>query len=559
LNHRRWHLLPPAPRDYLNGAGFPPLVVQLLFNRGITSPSQVESFLGTDQTLLADPFLLGDMSRAVSRLYQALLSGETIAIYGDYDLDGIAATAILVQGLTCLDGRAVPYIPHRLAEGYGLKTVALERLSQQGVSLVVTVDCGITAVSQVERAHKCGLDVIVTDHHTPPSDLPPALALINPRLSGSAYPAGDLAGAGVAFKLLQALFQSLGREKELAGFFDLAALGTIADIAPLLGENRYLVKRGLEQINASPRPGLKSMISRAGLNGGNISAENVSWILAPRLNAAGRMAHALTGYKLLITESPEEAEELSSWLEQKNSERQRMTQKALGRAREQVSVQNRLPLLFAGDSEFAGGILGLVAGRLSEEFYRPVVVVRIGEKLSSASCRSIPEFNITMALNQCRHMLTEFGGHSQAAGFTLPTRNLSYLKETLLGLAQEALAGVELKPSLEIDAEVDLSHLSGGAFREIQTLAPFGQGNRQPALLSRGVTVKDCTTMGNDGGHLRLKLEQGGSRWQAVAFGFGDCHSEITSQLDIVYNLELDWWGGEGKLRLNILDFAPAG
>jgi len=560
LNHRRWHMLPPIPRDYLDGAaGLSPLVTQLLFNRGIITPSQVRSFLGTDESLLADPFLLTDMSRAVSRLYRALLSGETIAVYGDYDVDGITATAILVKGFSCLGSQAVPYIPHRLAEGYGLKSAALEQLREQGISLVVTVDCGITAVSQVEKAGRRGLDIIITDHHTPPVDLPPALALINPRLSGSAYPCKDLTGAGVAFKLLQALFQSLGRESELDGLFDLVALGTIADIAPLFGENRYLVKRGLEQINAAPRLGLRQMIAQTGLNDGQISAENVSWLLAPRLNAAGRMAHALTSYNLLMTESPEEAVELSLWLEKKNTERQRLTLKTLASAREQVMEQGQLPLLFASDRDYAGGILGLVAGRLSEEFYRPAVVVRIGEKLSSGSCRSIPEFNIALALTQCRHLLTEFGGHSQAAGFTLPTRDLPRLKEELLKLAGEALEGVELVPSLEIDAEVDLSHLNGSAFREMQTLAPFGQGNRMPVLLSRRVDVVNCVTMGNDGGHLRLKLKQGGREWNAVAFGFGDCLSEVSSRLDIVYNLEIDWWGGEGKLRLTILDFAPAG
>lgn len=555
-----WHLLPPAPRDYLDGApGISPLVAQLLFNRGIRSPSQVRSFLSTDQSEMADPFLLPDMPRAVSRLYQALLSGETIAVYGDYDLDGIAATAILVKGLSCLGSQAVPYIPHRLAEGYGLKTAALARLREQGVSLVVTVDCGITAVSQVKKASRLGLDIIVTDHHAPPPDLPPALALVSPRLPESAYPFTELTGAGVAFKLLQAVFQSLGREKELDGLFDLVALGTIADIAPLLGENRYLVKRGLERINTAPHPGLKQLIVQAGLDGSRISAENISWLLAPRLNAAGRMAHALTSYKLLLTESPPEAAELSRWLEQKNAERQRLTLKALARAREQVMAQGELPLLFAGDGDFAGGILGLVAGRLSEEFYRPAVVVRLGEKLSRGSCRSIPEFNIILALSQCRHLLTEFGGHSQAAGFNLLTRNLPRLKEELLRLAAEALAGVELLPRLKIDAEVDLSRLNGSAFREMQALAPFGQGNPLPVLLSRGVVVLDCVTMGSDGAHLRLKLKQGGKTWEAVAFGFGDYRGEVSSPIDIVYNLEIDWWGGEGRLRLNILDFAVAG
>ncbi|MFH0941944.1 MAG: single-stranded-DNA-specific exonuclease RecJ [Chloroflexota bacterium] len=559
MNHRHWHLLPPSPGDFFDGAsGLSPLLAQLLYNRGI-SPSSLRSFLKPDRDQLGDPFLLPGVPQAVARLYQALLSGETIAVYGDYDVDGITATAIMVTGLARLGSQAVPYIPHRLAEGYGLRTAALEQLKQQGVGLVVSVDCGITAFEPVAKARRWGLDIIITDHHVPLPELPPALALVNPRLPGSAYPFTGLTGAGVAFKLLQALFQSLGRENEMDDFFDLVALGTIADIAPLLGENRYLVRRGLEQISRAPRLGLGQIISRAGLDANQISAENVSWTIAPRLNAAGRLAHALTSYKLLITESPEEAAELGLWLEQKNTERQRLQTRALARAREQVLAQGSLPLLFCGDGDFAGGILGLVAGRLAEEFYRPAVVVKVGEKLSSGSCRSIPEFNIVQALGQCRSLLTEFGGHSQAAGFTLPTRSLPRFQEMLLELAAKALTGVELRPRLDIDAEVSLSHISGGAFREMQALAPFGQGNPLPTLLSRDVKVLDCVTMGSDGGHLRLKLEQGNKSWTGVAFGFGDCLGEVSSRLDIVYNLEMDWWGGEGKLRLNILDFAPAG
>lgn len=550
--------MPLAPSDYLAGdSGFSPLVAQLLYNRGI-SPSGIASFLKPEHDLLGDPFLLSGMAQAVARLYRALLSGETIAIYGDYDVDGITATAILVTGLARLGCQAVPYIPHRIAEGYGLRTAALEQLKQQGVGLVVSVDCGITAIEPVAKARRRGLDIIVTDHHVPMPELPPALAIINPRLPGSAYPFTGLTGAGVAFKLLQALFFSLGRESEIESFYDLAALGTVADIAPLLGENRYLVRRGLEQICRSPRLGLSQIISRAGLDASNISAENISWTIAPRLNAAGRLAHALTSYKLLITESSQEAEEVGLWLEQKNSERQRLQTKALARAKEQVAEQGSQPLLFCGDSDFDGGIVGLVAGRLADEFYRPAVVVKVGEKVSTGSCRSIPEFNIALALTECRSMLTEFGGHSQAAGFTLPTRSLPRLRETLLELAAKALTGVDLKPRLDIDAEVSLSNISGSAFREMQALAPFGQGNPVPVLLSRGVKVADCVAMGNGGSHLRLKLAQGNKIWPGVAFGFGECLGEVASHIDVVYNLEIDWWGGEGKLRLNILDFAPA-
>ncbi|MFC1870408.1 single-stranded-DNA-specific exonuclease RecJ [Chloroflexota bacterium] len=558
MNRRRWHLLPPAPDQFLaNTPGFSPLIAQLLYNRGLAEPSQVESFITADERLQGDPFLLPDMPQAVSRVYQALLSGEGIAIYGDFDADGISATALLVQGLAGLGGKAIPYIPNRLTEGYGLKTAALEKLYQQGISLVISVDCGITAVSEVKRARKMGLDIIITDHHVPLDVMPPARAVVDPKRTDSTYPFSELTGAGVALKLLQALLQGVAKEGQMDELLDLVALGTVADVAPLLGENRYLVKQGLKLINAVPRLGLREMITQAGLSAGSLNAESISWTLAPRLNAAGRLAHAMTSYKLLMTDSPQEARDLSIWLEQKNKERQQLTTRILAQAREQVLSQGDSPLLVARSSEFPAGINGLVAGRLTEEFYRPTVVVKTGEEISSGSCRSIPEFNIIFALNQCHHLLTHFGGHSQAAGFSLPTRNLPRLLETLLQMAAAELAAVELRPRLDIDVEVTLSELGGDTFRVMQKLAPFGRGNPVPTFLSRVVEVVDCRLMGGNGEHLRLKLKHGGLVWDGVCFGLGSCRGEVSSHLDIAYNLEIDRWGGGEKLRLNILDFMP--
>ena len=558
MKHYRWNVLPAAPdRYFADVPGFPPLVAQLLYNRGLITPTQIESFLAADKCQLGDPFLLPDMHRAIARIYRALLSGENIAVYGDFDADGITATALLVQGLTWLGGKAIPYIPHRLTEGYGLRTTALENLYQQGISLVITVDCGITALSQIKKARRMGLDIIVTDHHTPLPETPPAVALVCPKLPGSAYPFSDLTGAGVAFKLLQALLESLGKEKQLDEVMDLVALGTIADMAPLLGENRYLIKQGLKLINTSPRLGMREMITQRGLNLGYLDTDTISWVLAPRLNAAGRLAHAMASYQLLMTESAQEAQEITKWLEQKNSERQKLTEKALVRAREQVLARGILPLLIASDRDYPVGIMGLVAGRLSEEFYRPAIVIRTGVEVSSGSCRSIPEFNIIDALSQQRKLLSDFGGHSQAAGFTLPTKNLPRLEKALLDLATTELTGVELQPRLDIEAEVSLPDLSGETIRAIQQLAPFGRGNPLPTFLSHKVEVIDCSTMGNNGGHLRLKLRQGDKVWYAVAFGWGNCLGEVASPLDIVYNLEVDRWAGEERLRLNILDFAP--
>ena len=558
MNHSRWNILPPVPDEYLvDTSGLAPLIAQLLYNRGLTEPSQIESFIAADERLLGDPFLLPDMPRAVARIYQALLSGESIAIYGDFDVDGITATALLVQGLTSLGGKAIPYIPHRLTEGYGLRTAALENLYRRGISLIITVDCGITALPQVKKAQRMGLDIIITDHHTPLPEIPPALALVNPKLPNSTYPFSQLTGVGVALKLLQALFRGIGKEEQLDELMDLVALGTIADMAPLLGENRYLVKQGLKLINSDPRLGVKQMITQSGLTLGSLDAGSISWVLAPRLNAAGRLAHAMSSYKLLMTDLPREAQGLSIWLEQKNVERQRLTEKALAKARQQVLAQGISTLLIASDKDYPAGIIGLVASKLSEEFYRPAIVIRTGERVSSGSCRSIPEFNIILALNQCHSLLLEFGGHSQAAGFILPTKNLPRLEQTLSQLATTELAGVELRPRLDIDAEATLPDLSGKTWRAIQQLAPFGQGNPAPTFLSRQVEVIDCGTIGSNGGHLRLKLKQGGTVWDGVAFGLGNYLAEVSSPLDIVYNLEIDRWRGEERLRLNILDFAP--
>jgi len=559
LNHSRWNLLPSVPDKHLaNASGFSPLVAQLLYNRGLVNPSQLELFVAADKRLSGNPFLLPDIHQAVARIYQALLSGENIAVYGDFDADGITATALLVRGLSALGGKTIPYIPHRLTEGYGLKTAALENLYRQGISLVITVDCGITALSQVKKAKRMGLDIIITDHHTPPAVIPPAIAIVDPKLPNSNYTFSELAGVGVALKLLQALFQSIGKEEQVEELTDLVALGTVADMVPLLGENRYLVKQGLKLINATPRLGVREMLTQAGLPIGGLDTDSISWVIAPRLNAAGRLEHAMTSYELLTTDSPEEAHTLTMWLEGKNAERQRLTDKVLAKAREQVLAQGISPLLIASDSDYPAGIAGLVASKLSGEFYRPAIVIKTGEVVSSGSCRSIPEFNIILALNQCRHLLSQFGGHSRAAGFTLLTKNLARLRQALLPLAANQLAGVDLRPHLDIDAEVTLPDLTGDTFPTIQQLAPFGQGNPLPTFLSRRVEVIDCRTMGTNGEHLRMKLKQGGTIWDGVGFGMGNFLSEASSPLDIVYNLEIDRWGGKERLRLNILDFAPS-
>ena len=559
MNHKRWHILPAVPRGHpLGKCGLSPLITQILFNRGLADATQVEPFLRVDKSLSPDPFLLPDMEMAVTRIYRAVLGGEKIAIYGDFDADGITSTAVLVQGLRAFNVEAIPYIPHRINEGHGLKITAVENLKKEGVSLIITTDCGITGVNPVKKASRLGIDVIITDHHTPTEELPPAFAVVNPKIVGSRYPFVELAGVGVAYKLLQALLASVSKESQLEEVVDLVALGTVADMTPLLGENRYLVCQGLKRMNATPRLGLTELLTKAGLTTGALTSENITWTIAPRLNTASRMDHALPSYELLMTDSAARAGELTAWLEQKNTERQQITTRATSVAREQVLAGKLESLIMVRADDFSSGISGLVANKLSDEFYRPSVVVRTGKKISTGSCRSIPEFNLINALTKCRELFIEFGGHAGAAGFMILTHNLPLLQERLIKLAETELAGVDLRPKIDIDAEVTLKELAGSAYRAIQQLAPFGQANPQPTFVSRNVKVVSHRTMGSDNGHLRLKLEQNGMVWDAVAFGFGANQSEMSDPLDIVYNLELDQWNGKSTLRLNVIDFAKA-
>jgi len=559
VSRTHWKLLPPLPAEQITTAGIHPLVLQLLHNRGVTQASQFESFLRADKVLQGDPFLLPDMPQAVGRIYRALLSGEKIAIYGDFDADGISATALLVQGLSALGGRVIPYIPHRLQEGYGLKVAALEKLRKRGVTLVITVDCGITAASEVKEARKIGLDIIITDHHLPTTSLPSAIAVIDPKRTDSIYPSPELAGVGVAFKLLQALLWRGGREAMLTDFLDLVALGTVTDMAPLIGENRYLVKSGLKVLNTTSRLGIMEMIGCAGLEPGNIETNTISWILGPRLNAAGRIDHAITGYRLLVTHLPEEAHRLALELEEKNIQRQQMTNEVFQEVKENlITTGTELPLLIAKGESYPPGVIGIVAGKLSEEFYRPVVLVKLGQEVCRGSARSIPEFDLITALKECSDLLSRFGGHSMAAGFALPLQNLSLFEQRLLDLATQELSGVDLRPHLLIDAEVPLSVFAGDVFQSIQQLAPFGCGNQVPTFLSRNVKTVEVRNLGNQEEHLWLKLRQGDATWQAIGFKLGSLAPQISSYLDIVYNLEVDRWNGEEVLRLNLLDLAPS-
>ncbi|MFQ5875474.1 MAG: single-stranded-DNA-specific exonuclease RecJ, partial [Dehalococcoidia bacterium] len=556
---RRWVLCPSPPPAYLQTfRGVPRVAAYLAYNRGIATPAQLRSFLTPDSSLLSDPLCLPDMDSALERLERAIRKGELIAIYGDFDADGVTATALLHEGFTKLGGRTTPYIPHRTEEGHGLSLQGLASLRDLGAGLIVTADCGISSFDEVEAAREMGIDVVITDHHSPPPKIPRALAVVNPKREGSEYSFQHLAAVGVAYKLVQALRGAMEKPEDESPL-DLVALGTVADIAPLDGENRYLVKRGIEVLNDTARPGIREMVSVAGLALGELDTESISYALGPRINAAGRVDHAMTSYRLLTATSTAEARPLAEELDLRNRERQRQSADVLERATQQViKGQRDQPLIMVGAEDYPPGVVGPAAGKLVEEFYRPAIVVSLGKEVSRASARSIPEFDIIGALRRCQDLFLRFGGHSQAAGFVIASENLEPLRKRLLSIAEEKLAGLELAPSIRIDAELSLRDLKGRLIKLIGLLAPFGYGNPHPIFLSRGVRVVDVRLLGEEGQHLKLKVRDDPAVWDTIGFGLGSRANDLPPSLDIVYRLKTDRWMGHGALQLEILDTAPS-
>jgi single-stranded-DNA-specific exonuclease len=563
---RNWKLKPVAPADFLARlaeAGYSPLKAQLLYNRQLTAPDQIEGFFSSGYSSLSDPFLIKDMDRAVERVKLALAKSERVAIYGDFDADGVTACSLLVQYFRAAGGDVVPRIPHRVDEGYGLNPSALQRLADQGVRLVITVDCGISNLEEARLARQLGLDLIITDHHRPPEELPPAEAILNVRQPGDQYPYKGLAGVGVAFQLVRALSQAEVKTNGLKprDLLDLVALGTVADIAPLTGENRVLVAAGLKALNKTNRPGILALLEVAGLTPGQLDASAIGFGLAPRINAAGRIDDAIIAYELLLTDDLERARELAKNLSQKNKERQQKLALILEEARRRVYAENlhqKHKLLVLSGAEWAAGIVGLVAGRLADEFNRPVVVLEQGPEFSKGSARSIPEFNIIEALSECHNLLVRYGGHRQAAGFTIETARLGEFTQKLQLLAEQRLQPGMLQPQLEIDAEIRLDQLAS-AYEESLALAPFGSENPAPVFVSYGLYIKEIRPVGVEGAHLRLKLFDpvAGRIVEAIAFREGARAADLRSakRLDVVYTIESNEWQGLRSLQLRLLDF----
>jgi single-stranded-DNA-specific exonuclease len=568
-----WDIAPRARGEHLRRyKGMSPLLAQVLYNRGFTTPEEATRFLHADDP--ANGQMLGfkgkklAIDQALARIRRAIKSGERIVIYGDFDADGVTSTALLVQVLKALGANVAPYIPHRVDEGYGLNAEALLKLARTGAKLVITVDCGIRSVEEVEDGKACGLDIIVTDHHSLGPDLPKAFSVINPKCDDCEYTEDMLAGVGVAYRLAEALLTIEGnarRNKPLPtsdDLLDLVAIGTVADLAPLdRPENRALVRRGLDILNNTKRPGIRALMEVAGLRSGTILAMHIGFALGPRINAAGRLDSADTALDLLLTEDESEAIGLAQKLQSLNAQRQELTRNAQEVIRQQLESDGLLdaPLIFAGDSDFKPGIVGLVAGRLTEEFYRPTVVMEYGEEESRASCRSIPEFDITSALDKCAGLLVRHGGHAQAAGFTVKNENIPALKAQLMDLAHGALHGQELKPRLEIDAVVSAESLSIELAEELKALEPTGHHNATPILVSRGLRVSEMRTVGKESNHLKLKFARIGQQpLDAIGFNLADYQPKPDDCVDVVYELEINEWNGKRGVQLRMEDIRPA-
>ncbi len=560
----KWQLYPPVPEAHL--ASFPdlsPLLVQCMYNRGLTTPDEARLFL-SGECQEGDPFQLRGISEAVTRIRQAIRTDELIAVYGDFDADGITGTVLLTETLSSLGGRVIAYIPHRTDEGYGLHEDALEKLLNRGVSLVVTVDCGARALREAKYARSLGLDIIITDHHSLLEEFPAAVAVIDTKRPDCSYPFKPFSGVGIAFKLAQALL-SVNRQVRMPAvhspaheeqLLDLVALGTVADLSPLIGENRSLVKRGLAELSHPRRVGISALMEQAQVKPEGVTAATISYVLGPRLNAAGRIDHAMLSYHLLSTSSPSRAQELAEVLEERNRERRRMMLATSEKARLQIADQEDEPLLFATGEGYPLGVIGLVAQRLCNDFYRPAVVVDIGDEESVASARSIEEFDITAALDECASLLKKHGGHARAAGFRVSNENLPALKQALRTIASEQLAGLELLPTLHIDAEIPLNNLKPKTFSITRQLEPLGEGNPEPLLLSPRVEVRESRVVGHD--HLKLTLCDGQVVWDGIAFGMGQQATTLPPRIDIVYAPQIRTWNDEEQLQLRIEDLRPS-
>ncbi len=591
-----WQIAKKLPQKIINQfAEYSPIVLQLLYNRNIISPkgcenqrfykvesqkSKVEKFLNPNYDKdLYDPFLIKGMDKAVYRIQEAIKDKQKIAVFGDYDADGVCASALLYEVFKFLGLDPYVYIPHREKEGYGLNIKAIEKLAKNNIDLIITCDCGVRDIKEIKKANNLGIDVIVTDHHIPENKeqgirnkeqvLPRAYAVLDPKRSSCRYPFKQLAGVGVAYKLACALLSrsQISPHKSrvfLKWLLDLVAIGTVADIVPLVSENRTLVKYGLIVLNKTKRQGLLSLIEQSDLKPGEIDTYSIGYILGPRLNASGRLEHAQKTFKLLVCNLKDKTSKITCDIDAINRQRQDLTDRIVEQAREELEgLTSDQKIIMLASEEWSASVAGIVAGKLRDEFYRPTLIIQKKKDISRGSARSIPKFNIITALEKCLDLLEEVGGHSQAAGFTYKTKNHNLILDKLSEIAQNELTSGDIKKRINIDIKIDLQDVNWELFENLQKFEPLGEGNPRPVFLIRNAEIVDIYKVGNDGQHLKLGIRNGewgigelGISFEAIGFNLtGDnCHLKVGDNIDIVFNLICNHWNGEEQLQLKIVD-----
>ena len=555
-------------------AGIPAVVAQLLVCRGTTDASLAQMFLDPRLSALREPQLLPGCEQAARRIHAAVAAGERIVVYGDYDVDGMTGTAILWLCLKLLGANVGYYIPHRIDEGYGLNSEAIRTLAAEKARVVVTVDCGIGSLAEAAVAREHGLELVITDHHQPGPMVPQAAAVVHPRLPGSDYPFGELSGSGVAMKLAWALCQEASGAKKvgqrmkdfLLQAVGLAALGTVADVVPLIDENRVLVRHGLLSLAQRPTLGLAALVQVSGLSDKKeLNSEDVAFALAPRLNAAGRLGQPQLAVELLVTDRPERAAELAQYLDQLNATRQTLERSILlaagKQAKDEFSPADD-PALVLADRGWHPGVIGIVAGRLAEKHHRPIVLIswdQMGLRPGIGSARSIPGFNLHAALAACEDYLLGYGGHAAAAGLKIEESKLEGFRAAFCEVAATEISQQQRVAELRIDAEAPLSAFTYETVRQIERLAPFGHGNARPLLCATGVTLTEPPkAIGSGGHHLAMRLSQHGVTLRAVAFGAGERSEELAAvgrPIDVAFRPIINSFHGRNSVELHLVDW----
>jgi single-stranded-DNA-specific exonuclease len=558
----RW-ILPQSPdeeavRALAEALSLPEIVTRLLLIRGYVTADDAKLFLRPKLDRLHDPSSFLSMDKAVARLARAVREQELVFVHGDYDVDGICSTTILTRTIQQLGGKATPFIPRRIEDGYDLSDAGVDAAMTAGAKVVVTCDCGTGAVSPVARLCKAGIDVIVTDHHLPSGELPDCLSVLNPKRSGCGYPDKDLAAVGVAFKLALALARELGaNENFIWAMLDLVALATVADVAPLRGENRVFVRYGLKMLAETRNIGMRALLRAAGLEGRQLTAGRIGFILAPRLNAAGRMGHAIRGVELLLTENEHEANTIARELEELNQRRQEIDHATLEQARERVlamDLDDQFSIVLA-DETWHPGVIGIVASRLVEEFGRPTVLIALSGEQGKGSGRSIPKFDLHGALGRAKEHLLRYGGHRAAAGVTIARDKVADFAAAFNDIAKSVLTPADLVPEIRVDLEVEIDGLDGRIESLFRHFEPFGIGNPTPVLLARNVTIaRPPRVVGKDG--LKIVLDTGTGSLDAIGWGLADRAAEFQpgTKVDVAFRLERDDYRGETYLQARIAD-----